>query len=84
MLVERVRAQTDLPVAVGIGVSTPEHARAAAEYADGVIVGSALIQRIADAAGLGSTTDASDPVSAADPAEAVRRFVAGLRAALNR
>ena len=38
--VERVRASTDVPVAVGFGISTPEQARAVAELADGVIVGS--------------------------------------------
>lgn len=39
---------TDLPVLVGIGVSTPEHARAAALSADGVVVGSAVVQRVLD------------------------------------
>lgn len=48
-LVERIRAACDRPVALGIGVSTPEHARDVASYADGVIVGSALVQRIGDA-----------------------------------
>ena len=42
-LVERTRATTDLPVAVGLGVKTGDHAVAIASYADGVIVGSALI-----------------------------------------
>ncbi|HJC86323.1 MAG: tryptophan synthase subunit alpha [Corynebacterium sp.] len=42
-LVERTRATTDLPVAVGLGVKTGDHAAAIASYADGVIVGSALI-----------------------------------------
>src|SRR5437764_240448 len=45
-LVASLREQTDLPVAVGIGVSTAEHARAVATYADGVIVGSAVVKRI--------------------------------------
>src|SRR5438045_487193 len=35
-LVASIRSQTDVPVAVGIGVSTAEHARAVASYADGV------------------------------------------------
>ena len=47
-LVASIRAQTDLPIAVGIGVSTPEHARAIASYADGVIVGTAVVKTIAD------------------------------------
>lgn len=42
-LVSRTRAATDLPVAVGLGVKTGGHAAAIADYADGVIVGSALI-----------------------------------------
>ena len=43
-LVQRIRAHTDTPVAVGIGVSTPEHAAEVASFADGVIVGSAAVQ----------------------------------------
>lgn len=42
-LVARTRAATDLPVAVGLGVKNGDHAAAIADYADGVIVGSALI-----------------------------------------
>ena len=45
-LVARVRAHTDLPVAVGLGVSTPEQAHEIAQYADGVIVGSAFVTAI--------------------------------------
>ncbi len=44
-LVERVRASTTLPVAVGFGVSTREHAEAVARIADGVVVGSAIVRR---------------------------------------
>ncbi len=43
-LVERVRVITDVPLYVGFGISTPEHARAAAELADGIIVGSRAIE----------------------------------------
>lgn len=46
-LVARVREATELPVAVGLGVRTGEHATSIAAYADGVIVGSALIQAAA-------------------------------------
>jgi tryptophan synthase alpha chain len=42
--VERVRASTDVPVAVGFGISTPEQARSVAELADGVIVGSRVVR----------------------------------------
>lgn len=41
--VEAVRAASDLPVAVGFGISTPEQARAVAGLADGVVVGSAVV-----------------------------------------
>jgi tryptophan synthase alpha chain len=42
--VSAVRASTDVPVAVGFGISTADHARAVAEVADGVIVGSRLVR----------------------------------------
>jgi tryptophan synthase alpha chain len=42
--VERVRAATDAPVAVGFGISTPAQASSVAEIADGVIVGSRLVR----------------------------------------
>ena len=47
-LVERVRAQTDLPVAVGLGVSTGAQAAQVAAFADGVVVGSALVSALQD------------------------------------
>jgi tryptophan synthase alpha chain len=43
-LVEKIRGLTSLPVAVGFGVSRPEHVRAIGEYADGAVVGSALMR----------------------------------------
>ena len=43
-LVRRARAQTDVPLLAGFGISTPEQARAAAQLADGVVVGSAALQ----------------------------------------
>jgi tryptophan synthase alpha chain len=49
-LVERAREHTSLPVAVGLGVSTPAQAAEVAAFADGVIVGSAFVRRLADAA----------------------------------
>jgi tryptophan synthase alpha chain len=45
-LVERVRQQTSLPVAVGFGISTPEQVREVWGYADGAVVGSRLVQEI--------------------------------------
>jgi tryptophan synthase alpha chain len=49
VLVERTRAVTDLPVCVGLGVSDGGQAAQVAEFADGVIVGSALVRALADA-----------------------------------
>jgi tryptophan synthase alpha chain len=48
-LVERVRAVTDTPVAVGLGVGTGDQAAEVAAFADGVIVGSALVRALLDA-----------------------------------
>lgn len=48
-LVGRVRTITSMPVLVGFGISSPEHARQACTWADGVVVGSALVHRIAQA-----------------------------------
>jgi tryptophan synthase alpha chain len=48
-LVARVRPLTELPLAVGLGVSTGAQAAEVAAYADGVIVGSAFVRRLIDA-----------------------------------
>ena len=48
-LVARVRTVTDLPIPVGLGVSTREQAQSLAAYADGVIVGSAFIKLLLEA-----------------------------------
>jgi tryptophan synthase alpha chain len=57
-LVSRVREHTDLPVAVGLGVSNRNQAAEVASFADGVIVGSAFVRRLAD------TTDPDQAVAA--------------------
>ena len=44
----RIRKVTDKPVAVGFGISTPEEASAISRFADGVIVGSAIVKRVED------------------------------------
>ena len=52
-LIERVkwlRTKTDVPILVGFGISSPDQARAVAAVADGVIVGSAVVRHLADAA----------------------------------
>ncbi|WP_133365088.1 tryptophan synthase subunit alpha [Qipengyuania sediminis] len=46
--VARLRAATDLPVAVGFGVRTPEQAGEIARHADGVVVGSALVELVGE------------------------------------
>jgi tryptophan synthase alpha chain len=72
-IAERValaKACGDLPVCVGFGISTPEQARQVGEHADGVVVGSAIVDRIEAAS---STSEAVDSVA---------RFVAELKAAL--
>lgn len=71
-LVRRVRAATELPVCVGIGISTAAHAAQVADFADGVIVASALVQAILHA-----------PNAAAGVA-AVQKLTADLRLAANR
>jgi len=43
-LAERVRAATDVPLYAGFGISTPAHARAAAELVDGIAVGSRAVE----------------------------------------
>lgn len=47
--IERLRRHTKLPISVGFGIRTPEHAAAVARLADGVVVGSALVDKIAQA-----------------------------------
>lgn len=46
-MTSRIRAHTSLPVAVGFGISTPEQARQVGQSADAVVVGSAIVSRIA-------------------------------------
>jgi tryptophan synthase alpha chain len=49
-LVRRIRAHTSLPVALGFGISRPEHVAEVGAYADAAVVGSALVSLIAEAA----------------------------------
>lgn len=75
-LVRRTRAVTDLPVCVGLGVSTGAQAAQVAAYADGVIVGSALVRALADASTPAAGIEAMSAV-ARDLADGVRS--AGVR-----
>ena len=67
-LVDRIRTLTTLPVALGFGVSRPEHVAEIAGFADAAVVGSAIVQQIASAAEQGT-----------DPAAAVEGFVRWLK-----
>lgn len=64
-LVDRLRRFTDLPIALGFGVSTPEHVRTVNEFADAAVVGSAIVGLV-------------EKTPAADAANAVGAFVRGL------
>jgi len=46
--VARLRQATDLPIGVGFGISTPEHAGAVAQFADAVVVGTAIMRVVAE------------------------------------
>jgi tryptophan synthase alpha chain len=69
-LVQRIRARSPLPVALGFGISRPEHVRQAAQWADAVVVGSGLVSVIAEAA--------QGPDLGARVAAYVRRLAEGL------
>jgi tryptophan synthase alpha chain len=70
--VARVRAATPLPIAVGFGISTPEQAAAVGRVADGVVIGSALVD-ILGRQGVGAAEDFLRRVRAAlDRSEAAR------------
>ncbi|MEP1817216.1 MAG: tryptophan synthase subunit alpha [Nitratireductor sp.] len=73
--VGRIKAHTPLPVCVGFGVKSPEQAAAIAAVADGVVVGTAIVNTVA------ATLDA-DGQRGADPAAAVSSLVASLKAAM--
>ncbi|MER9230726.1 tryptophan synthase subunit alpha [Mesorhizobium sp. M0622] len=69
--VKRIKSHTDLPVCVGFGVKTAEQARTVGASADGVVVGTAIVNAVANV--LGPKGEKS-----ADPAEAVATLVSGL------
>jgi tryptophan synthase alpha chain len=58
-LAARVRAETDRPLALGFGFSRPEHIRAVGQWADAAVVGSALVQVVAEH---GHSADLADQV----------------------
>ena len=65
-LVNRIRLQTDLPILVGFGISTPAHVKEVAAFSDGAAFGSALIDAIAD-------------LPKAEAVQAAREFLAAMR-----
>lgn len=69
-LVNRIRAMTALPVALGFGISRPEHVREVTAFADAAVVGSAIVERLAQAVDRGD-----------DPAVEAERFVRWLKGA---
>lgn len=69
--VEALRQHTDLPIAVGFGIKGPKSAAAVAGVADGVVIGSALIERLAEAR------------SEADACVRVAEFLAPIREAMD-
>jgi len=71
--VQRIRRHTNLPVCVGFGIRTPAQAAGVARLAEGAVVGSAIVQAIADTIGTPATVTA--------PLALVEELAAGVRAA---
>ncbi|HEV7435181.1 MAG TPA: tryptophan synthase subunit alpha [Pseudorhizobium sp.] len=69
--VERIKKSTDLPVCVGFGVKTAEHARLIGASADGVVVGTAIVNQVA-------TSLDKEGRATADTIQSVATFVRGL------
>jgi tryptophan synthase alpha chain len=76
--VKRIKRRTELPVCVGFGVRTAEQARAIAEGADGVVVGSALVDTVRSNLGADGT---ATPATVAAVADLVRSLGKGVRGA---
>lgn len=77
---ERIRATSELPVAVGFGIKDAESAAAVAAMADGVVVGSALIKTVADARASGEA-DVAAIAQGISLIEGIRRGVDGAASA---
>lgn len=69
--VNRIKAHTDLPICVGFGVKTAEHARLIGANADGVVVGTAIVNQVALSLN-------KDGTASADTVQAVATLVQGL------
>jgi tryptophan synthase alpha chain len=79
-VVRRIRAATSLPVAVGFGIRTPEQAAEIARVADAAVVGSAIVQKIADGLDAGGR---ARPDTATSVLDYVSELARGVRAARN-
>lgn len=69
--IQRIRRHTDVPLVIGFGISTPAHVKEAANLADGVIVASAMLNKI-------------DAASEADQVTAARTFIESMKPATYR
>ena len=78
--VARIKRHTKLPVCVGFGVRTPEQARAIAQSADGVVVGSALVDAVRKSLQTDGKATATTVASVADLVRALADGVRGRRA----
>jgi tryptophan synthase alpha chain len=76
--VKRLKRHTDLPVAVGFGIKTPQQAAAVAAVADAAVVGSAIVTRIADRLGADGR---AGPGLVEDVLSLVRQLAEGVRGA---
>ena len=74
--VERIKSHTDLPVAVGFGIKTAQDAEEIGKHADGIVVGSVLVEAVANSLVDGKATDKT--------VAAVRAIVADLAAGVKR
>ena len=61
----RLKAVTDKPALLGVGISTPQQAAEASQFADGVVVGSALVRRLLQGGGPSEAADFIGTVRAA-------------------
>ncbi len=80
--IQRVRSASELPLAVGFGIGSPDQARQVGSLADGVIVGSAMIHAVKKY--MDEHTASASEASQADCAAAAAQFVNSLRLALQR
>jgi tryptophan synthase alpha chain len=59
-MVEKIKSKTSVPVVVGFGISTPQHVRQVSRFADGVVVGSAIVRKVEE---FGASPDLVEHVS---------------------